>query len=127
MVRKLSTIARRTESRGRFGSGVQYHCPPSVDTIVMSPDNHEGLELQNENDHKQDQVNLVVDKVASMAEREEANARLVGDYDDTKIGMNRNNVTDFNVLNVYVPSDNRSLDLTGFHIVYMKKLLLLYV
>ena len=93
----------------------------------MSPDNHEGLELQNENDHKQGQVNLVVDKVASMAEREEANARLVGDYENTKIGMNRNNVTDFNVLNVYVPSDNRSLDLTGFHIVYMKKLLLLYV
>ena len=127
MVRKLSTIARRTESRGRFLSGVQYHCPSSVATIVMSPDNHEGLELQNENDHKQGQVNLVVDKVASMAEREEANARLVGDYENTKIGMNRNNVTDFNVLNVYVPSDNRSLDLTGFHIVYMKKLLLLYV
>ena len=75
----------------------------------MSPDNHEGLELQNENDHKQDQVYLEVNKVASMAEREEANARLVGDYENTKIGMIRNNMTDFNVLYVYVQSD-RSLD-----------------
>ena len=37
--------------------------------------------LQNEiHDYKQDQVYLEVNKVASMAEREEANARLVGDY-----------------------------------------------
>ena len=41
----------------------------------------EGLELQNEiHYYKQDQVYLEVNKVASMAEREEANARLVGDY-----------------------------------------------
>ena len=61
-----------------------------------------------------------------MAEREETNARLVGDYENTKIGMIRNNMTDFNVLYVYVQSD-RSLDLIGFHIVHRKKLLLLYV
>ena len=57
----------------------------------MSPNNHEGLELQNENDHKQDQVYLEVNKVASMAEREESDARLVGDY-NMKVGMIRKNV-----------------------------------
>ena len=53
------------------------------------------MELQNEiHDYKQDQVYLEVNKVASMAEREEAKARLVGDYINMKIGMIRKNVTD---------------------------------
>ena len=52
------------------------------------------MELQNEiHDYKQDQVYLEVNKVASMAEREEADARLVRDY-NMKVGMIRKNVTD---------------------------------
>ena len=52
----------------------------------------EGLELQNEiHDYRQDQVYIEVNKVASMAEREEADARLVGDY-NMKVGMIRKNV-----------------------------------
>ena len=50
------------------------------------------MELQNEiHDYKQDQVYLEVNKVASMAEREAADARLVGDY-NMKVGMIRKNV-----------------------------------
>ena len=52
------------------------------------------MELQNEiYDYKQDQVYLEVNKGASMAERKEANARLVGNY-NMKVGMIGKNVTD---------------------------------
>ena len=50
------------------------------------------MELQNEiHDYKQDQVYLEVNKVASMAETEEDDAGLVGDY-NMKVGMIGKNV-----------------------------------
>ena len=57
-------------------------------------DRVEVLEQENENDHDHDQVGLELNKVASMAEREEAQARLVGDYKNMKISMTRKKVTD---------------------------------
>ena len=47
--------------------------------VIKTEENRGALELQNEKDHKQDKVYFEVNKVASMAEKEEANARLVGD------------------------------------------------
>ena len=59
--------------------------------VIKTEENRGALELQNEKDHKQDKVYFEVNKVASMAEREEADARLVGDY-NMKVGMIRKNV-----------------------------------
>ena len=57
--------------------------------VIKTEENRGALELQNEKDHKQDKGYFEVNKVASMAEKEEANARLVGDYKNMKISMPR--------------------------------------